>query len=105
MSQRLIARSADLKRLQDEGYDLRTKAAVAIVRDVPYLTEHGEITRGTLVSTLVLADDVTVNPVEEHVAFLAGEKPASAPGMAVADVQHSYGGVEVKFQLSAKPRT
>ncbi len=38
MSQRLIARSADLKRLQDEGYDVSTQGAVVLVKDVTYLT-------------------------------------------------------------------
>lgn len=110
MSQRLIARSADLKRLQDEGYDISTQAAVVLVRDVPYLTSEKEIKRGTLVSTLVLADDVTVNPVDDHVAFFAGEKPHNASGSAIGvvigeNLQQSYGGVAVNIQMSAKPKT
>jgi hypothetical protein len=110
MSQRLIARSADLKRLQDEGYDISTQGAVVLVKDVPYLTSEKEIKRGTLVSTLVLADDVTVNPVEDHVAYFAGEKPHNASGSAVGivigeNLQQSYGGVAVSIQMSAKPKT
>src|SRR3954470_19887698 len=100
MSQRLIARSADLKKLQDEGYDITTQGATLIMRDVPYLTSAGEVKRGTLTSTLVLADDVTVNPVEDHAAFFAGEKPYLADGTPSPHVigenqQQSYGGVQV----------
>jgi hypothetical protein len=110
MSQRLIARSADLKQLQDEGFDISTRGAVVVVRDVPYLTSEREVKRGTLVSTLVLADDVTVNPVEDHVAFFAGEKPYNANGSAIGvvindSIQQSYGGVAVNLQMSAKPKT
>jgi molybdopterin/thiamine biosynthesis adenylyltransferase len=108
MSQRLIARSPDLKQLQDEGYDISTSGAVLLVRDVPYLTSEGQVKRGTLVLTLVLADDVTVNPVEDHVAFFAGETPYTGggtpnPHVVNENVTESYGGVDVKIQLSAKP--
>ncbi len=110
MSQRLIARSADLKQLQDEGYDISTNGAVLIVRDVPYVTSERQIKRGTLTSTLELADDVTVNPVEDHVMYFAGEKPYNAGGTAIPHVvgenlEQSYGGVAVNLQLSSKPQT
>jgi ThiF family len=110
MSQRLIARSADLKRLQDEGYDVRTRGAVVLVRDVPYLTAAKEIQRGTLVSTLVVDDDVTISPVQDHVAYFAGEKPHNASGSPIGyvigeNLQQTYGGVQVNIQMSAKPQT
>ncbi len=109
MSQRLIARSPDLKRLQDEGYDVSTQGATVLVRDVPYVTSSGEVKRGTLTSTLVLADDVTVNPVDDHVAFFAGETPHLADGtrsphIIGENLQQSYGGVDVSIQLSSKPQ-
>lgn len=110
MSQRLIARSPDLKKLQDEGYDISTLGAVLIVRDVPYLTSDRQVKRGTLVSTLVVDDDVTVNPVDDHVVFFAGEKPHNAGGAPIPyvineNVGQTYGAVEVNLQLSAKPKT
>lgn len=110
MSQRLIARSADLKRLQDEGYDVHTCGGVLILKDVPYLTATGEAKRGTLVSTLVLADDATVNPVDDHVAFFEGEKPFARAGAPIEyvineSIQETYGGVQPRLQLSAKPKT
>ena len=110
MSQRLIARSADLKQLQDEGYDVRTRGAVLIVRDVPYLNAAREMKRGTLVSTMVVADDVTVNPVDDHVAFFEGETPHNASGSQISyvineQIQETYGGIQPRIQLSAKPQT
>jgi hypothetical protein len=110
MSQRLIARSRDLKQLQDEGYDVHTRGAVLIVKQIPYLTATHEVKRGTLISTLALADDVTVNPVEDHVAFFDGEKPHNAGGSPIGyvineNIQETYGGVQPRLQLSAKPQT
>jgi len=109
MSQRLIARSPDLKRLQNEGYDIHTCGAVVIIKGVPYLTSKGEVQYGALVATLDLANDVTVKP-QSHVAFFAGEKPYDANGKVIPyvisdNINESYGGVGVKIQLSARPKT
>lgn len=108
MSRPLIARSPDLARLQREGFDISTQGATLLVRDVPYLDSEGRVRKGILVSPLGLADDQTVNPVEGHVMFLAGEKPHRADGTPIPAVigegaQGTYGGVEVHIQMSAKP--
>jgi ThiF family len=108
MSRRLIARSSDLMKLQDEGFDITTKGGTLIVRDVPYLDANGEVRRGTLTSALDLADDRTVNPVEAHVMHFAGEKPHRLDGTTIPAVigeglQETYGGVAVSLQLSTKP--
>lgn len=108
MSRRLIARSPDLARLQEEGFDISTRGGTLLVRDVPYLDSEGEVRRGILASPLGLADDQTVNPVEGHVMFLAGEKPHRSDGTAIPAVigeggQGTYGEVEVHIQMSAKP--
>lgn len=110
MSQRLIARSDDLKRLQDEGYNVRTRGGTLVVRDVPYVTSEREVKRGILVTPLILANDTTVRPVDDHVAFFAGEKPHNAGGspnqyVINENLGQSYGDVAVNFQMSAKPRT
>ena len=62
MSQRPISRSADLKRLRDEGYDLEVRSGCLLVRDVPYVNSRKEVQRGILVIKLVLADDQTGRP-------------------------------------------
>jgi ThiF family len=107
MSQRLIARSPDLKRLQDEGYEIRTRGATVLISNVPYRDAAGEVKRGTLVSTLELDGDVTVQP-GDHVALFAGEHPHNEAGQPISYViqsglQESYGGVAVNHRMSAKP--
>ena len=55
MSQQLINRSPDLKRLRDEGYHVSIQANHVVVADVPYVNEHAEVCMGALISTLSLA--------------------------------------------------
>jgi len=60
MSHALIARSNDLRRLQDEGYTLRiVDQAYLLVKHVPYVTAQCEVHEGTLVMKLTLSDATT----------------------------------------------
>ena len=76
MSQRPISRSADLKKLRDEGYDLEIRSGCLLVKDVPYVNSRKEVKRGILVMKLVLADDQTGRP-DTHVAYFSGSIPAA----------------------------
>ena len=51
MSQQLISRSSDLKRLRDEGFHVTIEANHLVVAEVPYANEQGEVSRGALIST------------------------------------------------------
>ena len=75
MSRRLIARSPDLLRLQNEGYDIAVQGGHLLFRNVPYVNASRTVRLGTLISTLELAGDVTVKPAN-HVAYWTGEHPA-----------------------------
>lgn len=68
MSRQLIARSPDLLRLQNEGYDVEIRAGHLLVKDIPYVTATREIKRGILISALELSGDQTKHP-ENHVAM------------------------------------
>ncbi len=54
MSPAPFARSADLKRLREEGYLVQIKGNLLVLREVPYLNANKELKRGALVSTLNL---------------------------------------------------
>lgn len=78
-----IARSPDLQRLRDDGYNVHvTDANFLLVRDVPYVNSKREVLRGTLVSKLDLAVDVTVQP-SDHTARLIGEIACNASGVEI----------------------
>jgi len=69
-------RSSDLQRLIAAGYELElTGDGYLLVHKIPYLDEHHSIQWGTVVSKLELNGDVTVNPVNDHVAFFMGTAP------------------------------
>jgi ThiF family len=70
------SRSADLARLIEVGYELElTGDGYLLVHDIPYLDEHRSIQRGLVVTKLELNGDVTVNPVDDHVAYFVGSTP------------------------------
>lgn len=110
MSQLLINRSPDLKRLRDEGYHLEIKSGYLLLRDVPYVNASREIKRGTLVSKLTLAGDITAKP-DTHVIYFQGDHPCDKNGGLIAKIQHGSNpnqklaeGITVDHSFSAKPQ-
>ncbi|MGA2605893.1 MAG: ThiF family adenylyltransferase [Terriglobia bacterium] len=87
MSLRLINRSSDLKKLRDEGYDIEIRSGHLLVKSVPYVNSKKEIKTGTLVSTLNLANDVTVQP-DTHAVFFQGEYPCDKDGARIARIEN-----------------
>lgn len=110
MSSTPISRSADLRRLRDEGYHLEVhrEAAYLLIRDVPYVNAEKQVKRGVLVSTLALAADETICP-ETHVVMFVGEVPCDQHGSPLAKIINaSYRqllapGLEIDHTFSSKP--
>lgn len=108
MSRRLISRSRDLQRLQDDGFDIEVRAGHLLVKDIPYVTQSREVQRGVLVSALDLANDVTVRP-STHVVHWAGEFPCTIDGVRIAQIEHATGELQlgddivVNHSFSNKP--
>jgi hypothetical protein len=108
MSRAPIDRSADLRRLQDEGYHLAVVHGHLFVRDVPYVNGAGKVHRGILVTTLALANDRTVRP-NTHVMYFVGEQPCHRDGTAITQIHNSSKrvtlaeGVVADHTFSAKP--
>jgi hypothetical protein len=103
-----INHSPDLQRLRNEGYHLEIADGFLLIRDVPYVTPDKTIARGTLVSVLTLAADVTVRPAD-HIAHFIGQHPCSREGVPLTKlVNHSLpqqlaSGIVVNHLLSSKP--
>lgn len=108
MSHKLISRSADLKRLRDEGYDVEIKSGHLLIKNVPYVNSKKEIKFGTLVSKLTLANDVTTRP-DDHVAYFAGEYPCRRDGTEIGEIRNQSTKLQldrdlvVDHRFSAKP--
>ncbi len=108
MSAPLTSRSADLRRLVDEGYELEVAHGHLLIHHVPYVTQDKEVKYGTLVSTLTLSGDTTTTP-ETHVMMFAGETPCDTDGQALSKIinsashQQIAGGITIDFVFSSKP--
>ena len=108
MSQQLISRSADLKRLQDEGYGIEIRAGYLLTKDVPYVDSHKQVKLGTLVSELTLAGNITAPP-STHVAFFVGDHPCNEDGSKLTKIEHGSApqqlnqDLTINHSFSAKP--
>ena len=107
MSQELINHSDDLKKLQNEGYEIDVKSGYGIVSHIPYLKANGEIDYGTLVSSSAFeGDKAKYNGA--HVIYFSGDQPCNADGTEITQIKHSdsnsiLAGINVKRSFSNKP--
>ena len=108
MSQKLINHSPDLKRLRDEGYEVEIRHGHLLVHSVPYVNASKQIRRGTLVSELSLAGEVTVKP-STHVIHFQGDFPCSHKGVPIEQIRYVSSksklasDIEVEHSFSNKP--
>ena len=88
MSRSPLARSADLKRLRDEGYEVRIQSEHLVVSHVPYVNSKREVRFGSLISNLnVDTEGVTAKP-NTHVVHFDGEHPCTKDGVEIAQIRH-----------------
>jgi hypothetical protein len=109
VSRKLVARSPDLKRLQDEGYDLKVTKTGGhlLVSQVPYLNASRQIKRGVLVSVLETHEDRTRKP-DDHTVWFIGERPCDASGAPLGFIiseapENLAEGVTAQYRFSTKP--
>ncbi len=107
MSAAVINRNPDLKRLQDEGYELEVREGCAIIRNVPYLDSNRTVQRGVLVSRLNMAGN-RVTYDGDHTAFFQGTIPHRSAGEPLEAIVNSmcsaaYANIPVNMMLSNKP--
>lgn len=109
MSHKLIVHSPDLKQLLDEGYNLEIRDNHAIVHDVPFVNEKGEIQRGSLVTNLDLQGDRTRQPQSHVMYFMHRSHPCDKKGHCLSGIKHSSQSrnltqnIRVDHSFSAKP--
>lgn len=100
----------DLSRLRDDGYEVQaTSGGHLLLKNVPYVTSNRVVALGTLVSRLTMAGDATANPVDDHVALFAGERPCDQYGNPLTGIVHQEitqqlePELTTQFSFSAKP--
>lgn len=107
MSQELINHSYDLKKLQNEGYELDVNNGYGIISHIPYLRSNGEIDYGTLVSSIAFeGDEAKYNG--DHVIHFSGEQPCNIDGTEITSIKYTdnnsvLAGINVNRSFSNKP--
>ena len=116
MSNIQIDHSKDLKKLRDEGYNVRTKENYLIVEDIPYIDEKATIKKdGILVTNLEIVQSpnmptVTSSPIKQHVIYFKGSYPCNKTGKPIEGIRHqtvnrSVGSILCNYSFSNKPST
>ena len=108
MSQPLINRSPDLKRLRDDGYEVEVCGNYLLLHSVPYVNAQRQVVFGSLVSELTLGGDVTVRP-QTHVIYFTGDQPCNKDGTPIQQIVHQnvtqqlLPGLTIRHSFSNKP--
>ncbi|WP_370089976.1 ThiF family adenylyltransferase [Ekhidna sp.] len=109
MSHQLISRSKDLKRLQDEGFEIQVRDGYLIVHSIPYVNSNREIKLGKLIAQLSIANEQVSKPVT-HVIHFMGEMPCNKDGTPILGIQHGnpntklFDDVTMNYSFSNKPK-
>lgn len=110
MSQQLINRSADLKQLREDDYDIEIRRGHLLLKSVPYVNSKREVRKGILVVPLGDVSGDVIHPPSDHTAFFIGGHPCNADGSEITKIKHSSEtkelakGVVVNHMFSAKPK-
>jgi len=108
MSQLLINRSPDLKRLRDEGYTVSIQNGLLLIEDVPYVNSQKEVSTGVLISKLALSGETAAYD-QNHVAHFIGDFPCDKNGGLLKQIMHTQGeehlggSIISKMSFSSKP--
>src|SRR3954447_16893240 len=108
MSPSPIARSPDLARLREEGYEVAVRDGHVVVANVPYVNTEREVCRGMLVIPLTTSGDRTDAP-PDHTVWFAGSMPCHQDGTPIERIdagaaRHELArGVVSDHRFSSKP--
>jgi hypothetical protein len=100
MQQQLINHSADLKRLQDEGFDILVDGGYLLTRRLPYVNSEKAIQYGTLVCVLTLATPTRTGQPPNHTAYFCGSTPCDAAGVALDSIINQSNKQQLNTQLT-----
>lgn len=88
MLHKLIDRSPELKKLRDEGYEIKIKGTQLLVSGVPYLDSNRKVKRGTLVTALTITGNKVGKP-NTHVIHFIGDHPCNKDSSLIDQLTHS----------------
>lgn len=89
MSKQILKNSPDLKRLQDEGYEVEIRGGYLLIHHIPYVNSDKQINYGILISELSLVDGTKTTKPGTHQIYFFGEFPCYQDGNPIIPLRHS----------------
>ena len=89
MSRQLISRNADLKALEEGGYEVAVQGGHLVISNVPYVNANREVKLGSLVSVLQMNGGETMTP-SDHKAYFVGEHPCDQDGKTLEAISVNF---------------
>jgi hypothetical protein len=112
MQQLQISHSADLQKIQGEGFDVEISGGkYLLVHHIPYVTSKKEIKYGTLVCILNLIGTLRLSPPSDHTIYFQGETPCNSDGVVLTAIinnsnrQQLTEVIIVNHYFSSKPKS
>lgn len=108
MSPRPIVLNADIRRLQEEGYEVEVRNGYLMVHSVPYVNAQRSVLRGTVVTNLN-GNIGELGPPSDHQVWFAGQYPCHSTGAPITGIRCTsalrslWPGFEVQHHFSCKP--
>lgn len=108
MSHPLINLSPDLQQLQDEGYEIEIRGGYLLIHHIPFVDTCGQISYGSLVTSLVLSGNRTQRP-DTHVVYWTGTQPCNKDRTKITAIEHGNNctdlgqGIVTNHSFSNKP--
>jgi hypothetical protein len=85
MFRKLVSRNRDLAKLVERGFAVAFDSNCLVVRDIPYLDQHGALHWGAIVAKLIFLDKERVSQ-DNHVVYFAGGHPHQLDGKPIANL-------------------
>lgn len=108
MSRRPIVLDSDLKRLQEEGYEVEVRSGHVLVHSIPYVNARREIARGIVVTNLG-GNVGGLGAPGDHQVWFVGDYPCHHTGAPIDGIRNSsenrelWPGFAVQHRFSNKP--
>ena len=108
MSQKLIVLDPDLRKLQDDGYEVEVRNGHLLVHSIPYVNAQRNVLRGIVVTNLN-GNTGKLGPPSDHQVWFVGDYPCHHTGAPIegircnSNVTSLWPGFEVHHHFSCKP--
>lgn len=85
MTKQILDNSPDLKKLQEEGYEVEVRDGYLLIHHVPYVNSAKEVKFGIIISPLELNGTRTLKP-NNHQVYFSGDFPCYQNGAHIAGI-------------------